>query len=129
MRNTTAVLMALILAGCVSYSDTRADKNKQSFHMSKDYQTAYQVITTEMMKCEPPETIQTNIYPDQKLANVTNSSHNVVGWTIDLKDDGNGGTNADFYSVFKAQSARVELFKAWVEDGKTGCWPTKLKDA
>lgn len=122
------IFLSVPLCACgIPYSEVHRAENATQFHLNTDYQAAYRIISEGMRGCEPPETISSVIYPDQKLANVTFSAHGVTAWSVDLEDNNAGATNATFYSTFRAQKHRVPVFEAWVNEGLVGCWPNQLK--
>lgn len=71
--------------------------------------------------CNGAGSAQSAIYPDQRAASITSSYQGVVSFSVDLKDDGNGGTAGDYYTIYPAMMWQLATIKAWVDEGKAGC--------
>lgn len=111
----------LLLTACVNMETTRIPDNATAFHLNANYQAAYRIIDENLKMCQGIDAVHSTIYPDQNRANINFGMHNVVAFSLDLSDDGKAGTDAVFYTAFKAQKEYVDIFSAWVNDGKRGC--------
>lgn len=122
MHRMSPLLFALIgLAGCVSLADTRTAENATEFTLAADYQKAYRIIDENFKLCQNAEGVSSAIYPDQQRANITFGMQQVTAFSLDLAATGEQTTAGTFYTTYKAQKEYIPIFKAWVEQGKTGC--------
>lgn len=117
------VLLVLLLAGCATYSDVHTESNAVEVHYAADFETAYQRIVAGMTGyCgAPPQTVVSNIYPNNQTATITQVAGNLVYFTMDLKPGEAGGTDAKYFPGSKATLKWLPYFKGWVDEGKADC--------
>lgn len=127
MKSLLPVLVSVFLSGCASYSDTRQIGNATEFIINADYKTAYRIIDQKFKDCQGIDGVSSTIYPDLNKATIAFGMNQVVAFSADLEAAENGSTNGTFYTTYNAQKEYIQLFKAWVDEGKSGCSMSKLK--
>ena len=97
-------------------------ENKVTFVLQKNYQMVYRIIVQNSGACSSPQQFKTNLFPDNKTASVTEVTHDVIGYTMDIKAISDEKTQVDLYSGFEVQRKFIpQRITSWVNDGETRC--------